>query len=201
MQILYHEKPVPYITINNYYNNEELSLIWQELNFLTHQTKLESPYKTGLTDQQSTAKRNHGVFLDSIYSRRELSNILTLSRKIYNFDLINYACSQHIIFNYLKFSKRDGTLLSYYEDTGQYLPHTDQSILTTVTWLYKEPKKFDGGDFFFSDYGYQIPIQNNMIILFPSFVEHSVSEIKMDRFSKPFSGEGRYSITNFITPF
>jgi len=210
MLTLYHEAPVPHITINNFYDQEELKLIWQELDFLTYETKFQSPdvagsakmpnpNRTGDGDRFIT-KKNYGIWLDEIYPRREISNIITLSRKLFNPELTKYACSQHIIFNYLNHSKTDGSLLSYYQNTDSYFPHLDECVLTALTWLYKEPKKFEGGDLYFSDYEYKIPVQNNMVLIFPSFVKHSVDEVRMDPLCKPFSGDGRYVLSNFITP-
>lgn len=209
MNILYYETPVPHITINNFYNEDELRLIWQELDFLTYETKFQGPDVAGSAkipnpnsndDNKFITKKNHGIWLDEIYPRREISNIITLSRKLFSSDLTKYASSQHIIFNYLNHSKMDGSLLSYYQNADSYFPHLDECVLTAVTWLYKEPKKFDGGDFYFSDYDYKIPIQNNMVVIFPSFVKHSVDEVRMDPSCKPFSGDGRYVLSNFITP-
>ena len=40
MQIEKYYEPFPYIIIDDYYEKDELSLIWEELEFLTHPQKL-----------------------------------------------------------------------------------------------------------------------------------------------------------------
>ena len=199
MDVFYYDGPVPHAIIENYYSEEELKEVWLELDFLTHEYKLKPPDKTGTAKNKGIGlKHNHGIFIDSLYSDRDVSNILRLFRKHFDTELTLELMEHHFIFNYLFQSKKDTTLLSYYENEDNYLPHSDQAAMTVVTWLFKEPCQFQGGDFFFSDYNYKIPIQNNCTIIFPSVISHAVSPVKMTNSHKPFSGFGRYALTNFV---
>ena len=40
IQAVLHTSPFPHVIINNFYNDEELKLIWQELDFYTQPNKL-----------------------------------------------------------------------------------------------------------------------------------------------------------------
>ena len=200
MHILYYDDPVPHVIIDNFYTFEELNLIADELKFLTHPTKMMSPQVTGsaVNSKGDSTKKNYGLFLDSVYSQRNISDILTFSKKLFEQTTLK-AIGNNFIGRFLMISNKDTSLLSYYEDSDHYLPHFDSATLTACTWLFKEPKKFVGGDFKFSDYNYNIQLKNNRMIIFPSPYNHEVSSVKMlDESYKPFSGDGRYVITNFI---
>ena len=100
------------------------------------------------------------------------------NRKI--FDKFDEIKSSHPSWFFNNFTCNfDTTQISYYEKNDYYGAHTDASILTALTWFYKEPKKFQGGDIFFTDYDLQHSIQNNSTLIFPSCIKHSVSTIEM----------------------
>ena len=190
--------PFPFLQIENLYDEDELKLIWQELDFLNYPNKLKIPEKTGtaLNEENLPLKKNKGLFLDTIYSERELSNILTVNRRLFDSQILNIFSELSFGYQSIKHTNDDSTLISYYENADYYKPHEDTAMYTAVTWFFKEPKAFIGGDFYFSDYNVKIEVQNNMMVLFPSFVKHSVDEIILK--DKSLSGYGRYAMTQFV---
>ena len=48
------------------------------------------------------------------------------------------------------------------------------------SYFYKEPKKFSGGELIFPKYDYELTCENNSIIIFPGWVEHGVSKVKIE---------------------
>ena len=73
--------PFPHAIFRNFYNNRELDLIWEELNFYTKPNKLldakEYMGVVGLTNARA-------IILDDVYeNHRFISNILTVNRKIF----------------------------------------------------------------------------------------------------------------------
>jgi hypothetical protein len=190
--------PFPFLQIENLYDEDELKLIWQELNFLNYPDKLQIPEKTGtaLDKENIPLKKNKGLFLDTIYPKREISNILTVNRRLFDSEILDIFSELSFGYQSIKHTNDDSTLISYYEDADYYKPHEDNAIYTAVTWFFKEPKAFIGGDFYFSDYNVKIEVQNNMMVLFPSFVKHSVDEIILK--DRSLSGYGRYSMTQFV---
>ena len=212
------ESCVPYLVIDNFYNEKELSLIWNELNFLLDGDKFNPPEDTGSAYQEGKPiKKNKGIFLDSLYEERKYSNILTVNRKFYEyFYNITSKCKSwwfKCITGSFNTLDRDTTLVSYYEDSDYYKSHWDSCIITTLTWIYKEPKVFTGGDLIFnaeniSSSNFQHPlnligspekieVKNNRMVVFPSMVPHQVIPIKMDSNYKN-KGMGRFCITNFL---
>jgi Rps23 Pro-64 3,4-dihydroxylase Tpa1-like proline 4-hydroxylase len=181
--------PFPFLQIENLYNESELKLIWQELDFLNYPEKLK-------IEENIPLKSNKGLFLDTIYPEREISNILTLNSKSFDSEIVDAFSELSFGYQSIKQTNDDSTLISYYENADYYKPHEDIAMYTAVTWFFKEPKAFIGGDFYFSDYNVKIEVQNNMMILFPSFVKHSVDEITLK--DKSLSGYGRYAMTQFL---
>ena len=77
-----YETPFPHLILHNFYNDEELKLIWEELDFYTKPNKLlDVKEYLGVVDK-TNAK---AIYLDIVYPKkyRKLSNILTVNRKIF----------------------------------------------------------------------------------------------------------------------
>lgn len=199
MTLILHQikNPFPFLQIENTYSTDELELIWQELEFLNCLDKLEPPEKTGTAVEDGIPlKNNSGLFLDDIYVKRNISNILTLNRRLFDPEILNVFSDLSFGYGSIKKTNDDTTLISYYENSNYYNPHEDVSMFTGVTWFFKEPKAFTGGNFYFSDYNLKIEVQNNMTVLFPSFVKHAVDEIVLKDDSLP--GHGRYCMSQFV---
>ncbi|MGH7974795.1 MAG: 2OG-Fe(II) oxygenase [bacterium] len=203
MDFKYFAEPVPHIIIDDFYDATALKEIWLELDFLTHSRKLMTAESTGAAftldekGEKVYKKNNLGLFLDSLYANRDISNILFHTQKFYETDFLKKCQDQNFLFKYLMQSNVNFTMLSYYEEGATYETHHDKSAITILSWLYKEPKQFTGGDLTFSDYNYTIPIKNNRVLIFPGVTEHAVDPVKMNDGVKPMAGFGRYVITNF----
>lgn len=195
MQVTLCKDPFEYILIDNTYTNEELEMIFLELDFWTKSKKLMGPEHTGSArNPDGTPKKNNkGVFLDGVYADRSYSSILSLNRKIYGIQLDQPS----VMLNFLKHSNHDTTLVSYYENSSYYKSHKDSSVITVLTYLYKEPKAFTGGDLILSEYGYAFEPWNNRTYIIPGVVDHEVTEIKMNP-EDCGKGLGRYCISNFV---
>ena len=72
-----------------------------------------------------------------------------------------------------------------------------KAVVDAFSYFNKEPKKFSGGELYFPKYKYKYGCENNSMIIFPGWVEHGVSEVKIKN-SDYYDGYGRYSITNFF---
>jgi Rps23 Pro-64 3,4-dihydroxylase Tpa1-like proline 4-hydroxylase len=125
-----------------------------------------------------------------------LSCILEYNLKIFDSEILNPE--DLWFFSHFE-PKKFYTLLSYYEDKHYYKTHHDDCTVSSLTWLYKEPKKFSGGELTFTDFGYTVECKCNNTILFPSQIRHSVSEVSIDPEHRG-KGFGRYCISQFIHP-
>lgn len=191
------EKPFPFLLVRDFYTSDELSLIWKELDFLTR-PEIMVPGNMTNPNVDATgvySKKNKVHFLDEVYTNRQTSNILTLNRKVVQPDVITAFADLNFGYNAIKNCNVYYTQVGYYENADYYKSHSDAGNYTALTWLFKEPKKFSGGNLTFTDYGYTIEIENNMMAIFPSFVLHEVDEIKLDDMS---TNNGRYVIAQFL---
>lgn len=201
MDIEYVELPFPHLIIHNWYSDSELERIWKEIDFLTSESKLESPENTGGAldpHSQTNKKNNYGLFLYEQYNNPKVSDIITLTTKLFDENFVNRIIGLHWIFRYVKYSTKDTILLSYYENDSYYQSHFDTAMISACINLYKEPQKFTGGDLVFTEFDYKIKTENNRMIIFPSLFLHAVTPVKMNENSR-FTGNGRYTITHFIS--
>jgi Rps23 Pro-64 3,4-dihydroxylase Tpa1-like proline 4-hydroxylase len=197
MKFFIHREPIPYLIIEDLYEEEELERIYRELEFL--HSKLLGPSATGSAKDPdgNILKENKGVFLDEVYRLREFSDILNINRKLFNEEIYNKLLECSPLFALLKNLNADSTLISYYEDASYYKSHRDNSIISMCTWFFQEPKNFTGGDFILSDYNIHIPVKNNQTVIFFSTTYHEVTETKMIDYNKICSG--RFSLSTFVT--
>jgi Rps23 Pro-64 3,4-dihydroxylase Tpa1-like proline 4-hydroxylase len=198
------EFPFPHMTIDNFYTEEELELIWEELRFYTKPGKLLEAEDYGGVVGYTSAK---ALLLDNVYkdysnnkgvNYRSLSNILTVNRKLFDSPVLNIFADVHDCCCIANQSNHDITKVRYYHDGEGYDPHTDKCFqFLAFSYFYKEPKKFEGGQLYFPKYDYEIPCDNNSMIIFPGWVEHGVREVSI-KDSDYFDGWGRYAITSFF---
>ena len=191
------KEPFPHLIFDNFYNQEELDLIWEELNFYTKPNKLfEAKDFGGLVEKTNS----HAIILDSLYLNkfRSISNILTVNRKMFDPDIMESFASIHDCCAIARKCNNDMTKVRYYHNGEYYKPHTDLAYqFLSFSYFYKEPKKFSGGDLFFPKHDYEYPCNNNSMIIFPGWVEHGVTEVSIDN-SDYYDGQGRYCISNFF---
>lgn len=199
-----HYAPFPHLIIRNFYNQEELDLIWEELNFYTKPGKLLSAKDyLGVVDY-TNAK---ALLLDEVYRNyekqdgvnyRKLSNILTVNRKVFDGDILGVLETLHPCCARASRSTWDTTKVRYYHNGEYYEPHTDISMnFLAFSYFNKEPKKYTGGELYFPEYDYEFDCANNSIIIFPGWVQHGVKEVSITD-SNYFEGYGRYAITSFF---
>ena len=198
------EKPFPHLIVDNFYDDKELELIWEELKFYTKPGKLlEAKDFGGIVNKTNS----HAIALDSVYmddkvngvNYRNLSNILTVNRKLFTSGVLDAFAKIHECCWIAPMSNFDITKVRYYHNKEYYEAHADISFqFLAFSYFYKEPKKFTGGELFFPRHNYELTSENNSIIIFPGWVTHGVKEVKIED-SAYYDGWGRYAITNFFT--
>lgn len=199
--IILLQEPFPHVIIKNIYSKEELKLIWSELDFLTYSSKFKRSGEVGHSDRNISrinSSQNYSLNLDYIYRDRKISDILTLSTKIADDELVNQICKLSPLVGHLRFCNTLLTKVKYYESGDFYRGHYDDSRFTFLTYLFKEPKNFTGGDLYFDDYDYTIEIENNMCVFFVGSVLHSSKELKLKSGVQTWTGNGKYTITQFV---
>ena len=188
--------PFPHAIFRNFYDNHELGLIWEELNFYTRPNKLLDVEEYAGVVGSTNAR---AIILDDVYdNNRSISNILTVNRKIFNeetleiFSNISDCCSLARDCNW------DVTKVRYYHHGEYYKPHIDKAMpFLAFSYFHKQPKRFTGGELVFPKYDYSFDCDDNSLIIFPGWVEHGVNEVSIQN-SDYYDGYGRYAITSFF---
>jgi len=195
MKVQLMTDPFHSLLIEDLYDPDELNVIWDEIEYLRpHFVDGDEATYSAEVDGQSI-KRNKGILLDRHFKdNRDESDILKINRKI--FTLLKQLKSGSWFFDEVS-CNLDYTLLSYYENSDHYKTHKDAATITALTWFYREPKRFEGGDLKFPDYDITVPVKSNGCILFPSKINHAVTPIQMeDQYAN--KGLGRHTMTQFI---
>ena len=75
--------PFPHMIVENFYNDDELKLIWEELDFYTKDGKLFDAHDFGGIAHKTNSK---AIWLDKVFDKkyRNLSNILRVNRKLFD---------------------------------------------------------------------------------------------------------------------
>ena len=196
-------EPFPYVLIDDFYDQSELDGIWEELDYLCN------PKRMGRSSIERGAAANpdeNGVYqslkntwdlrLDSFFISRDSSNILEINRKLLDQEI--FKNHPHWLFNHLDALNVDNTQILYYENNDEYKPHRDLARLTSITWFYREPKKFTGGNLRFPSFDMEIECKHNRLIIFPSSIHHGVDKISMEE--KDMGKKlGRFTMTQFLS--
>ena len=185
-------EPFPHLIIENFYSEDELKFIWRELDFLT------SPKILMSADLNGSVEGNHlSVILDDVYRNRGISDILTVNRKAFNKEIIDAFVELNPLLAHINLVNVDLTKIKYYENYNGYKKHQDLARFTALTYFYKEPKAFEGGDLYFNDFDYTIKLKNNMFVLFVGALWHESLPVSLKQ-DGHITGNGKYTMTQFL---
>lgn len=189
--------PEGFAVIDDVFSTVELSHIWREINYIQDNKLFESPEDSGTAINARTGenlKKNSAVFLDDLAQENKVTHIIPIISKLFRAPIPNALEKIHPFFSVYKKLNYSTNLLSYYETGGYYRPHTDNSVFTILTWLYKEPKSWTGGNLILNDFDAIIEVRNNRSLIIPGSYSHQVDPVKLTT-NNP--GMGRYCISQF----
>lgn len=194
--------PFPHIIAKNFYTEEELNLIWEELIFLNKPGKLQGPeeFHAGVDNFGQNYITNHRALnLDYCYPNRSISNILTVTQKVFDVGILSLLASEFPQCKRILHTNYSFTKVRYYDNGTYYDPHEDITFdYIAFSYFHKTPKRFSGGELYFPDYGdYKFDCENNSMIIAPSYVKHGVNEVKIEK-SNCGLGYGRYAVTHLF---
>ena len=200
---IHKNEPFPYILIDDFYDQSELDRIWEELDYLCNpkrmgRSSIERGAATNIYSDgtEQSIKNSWDLFLDTFFTSRDFSNILEVNRKLINKEI--FKDHPHWLFNHLDALNEDNTQILYYENNDEYKPHRDLARLTGITWFYREPKKFTGGNLRFPRFDMEIECKHNRVIVFPSSIHHGVDKVGMEE--KDMGKKlGRFTMTQFLS--
>ena len=191
-----------FLLIDETFDEDELTKIWEDIENVQAKQLFEYPSEknsayTTATDEPIFLKQNSGVFLDPLVDNGIVKYIPEIASKLFwakgLTDILVDIHPALSIFSSLNYSR---SLLSYYSNTDHYKPHTDNAVFTILTWLYKEPKSWTGGDLILNNWDITIEPKHNRSLVIPSSFTHEVTPVKMMPGSDATT-MGRYCISQF----
>jgi hypothetical protein len=186
------KETLDYIIIDDFYTQEELQQIYNELFKLLPNKLLPNQTATDYIDTERTIPKNssEGLFLNQFYNNFEDSSILKFSRKLYTKEIYDQIEKVSVHYQHLRKSNVDVTLLNFYKNGQEYLSHSDESTLSAITFL--KIGEVAGGDLIFTDFNEVIKFKENRLVLFPGCLNHQAEKTIAE------DGNYRISIVNFI---
>jgi hypothetical protein len=176
-------EPIDALVIKETFSEAELSNILNEL--------------SSFTDK---AKSAEGIWLTDIYKDMDMSpthrNIMQSyfdARVSENLEGMNSAYGLYTMVNH------HATQLRYFDDGQSSLLHFDSAVFTAMSFVFDEPKNFDGGSVTLQIGGsvaYEQEIENNMTIIFPSCYYVGISQV--DVRDNTVFGSGLYTINSYL---
>ena len=93
-EITLSENPFPFMIVKNFYDENELNLIWEELDFYTKPGKFLDASGYGGIPNKTNSK---ALLLDELYPKkyRNISNILTANRKLFKCGVLDKFSEIH----------------------------------------------------------------------------------------------------------
>ena len=183
-------EPFPHIIIEDTFNDAQLKLIWRELEFLLDKLVGPEVYAGAKNDDGSYMTTAKGRSLDSLYSDREVSDILKITQEVFfdNQKFYDDLIEKNEYWVTYENSNQDFTKIRKYCPGDGYEPHADYwvHVLISTTFCRDED---DGGNIYFPKQDYEIETKNNKTVIFPGWIQHSVTDVVKNN---------RYAITKFV---
>jgi hypothetical protein len=204
MRVVDIDFPYDMLVLDDVYTEEQQGYMWSELTYLYEANLFLDPEHTrSATDEDGTIKKsNKAVFPVKIYPKEYLdkSALIMVPRTVLlQPEVIDLMRAKNPAHGILENVNMVSPIISYYESHNYYDFHYDLSAYSTLSYLVKEPRAFEGGEVVFrvNDHEVTIPIQNNRVILFPSCYQHAVKEVFMDP-SDEGKMLGRFCVGQFL---
>jgi hypothetical protein len=185
-------EPFSHVIIEETFDEDQYDMIWRELDFLLNKFKDPAGYMAAKDDEGKYLTTAKGLSLDSVYHNdyRNISDILTICENMFfnNDKFYDDLIAKDDYWITYQRSSEDYTKIRRYFPGDGYEPHSDTwvHVLITTTLCHKEDA---GGNLYFPRYDHEIETKNNKTVIFPGWIEHSVTDVLEN---------DRYAITKFV---
>ena len=179
--------PFPHVIIENTFDENQLRLIWREMEFLGD--KLEGPENYSNIQEDGTYLTTAGALqLDNVYTERCFSDILRITQEVFldNEQLFKDLLEANEYWKTYCWSNEDVTKIRRYYPGEEYRPHEDCQVHVIISTTLGEDA---GGNLYFPKQKCLIETTNNKTVIFPGWIQHSITKV---------FEENRYAITKFV---
>lgn len=183
--ILEKNEKHPYLIFDNWFTKPELNKIWKQLNYFTDKDILP---KTSFRNELLSFDGNgnclndsYTMYFDTYFNSDTLqfNHLRNHIYKVQNPTFHDILTNTSEVFNTFAHTNQSPVFACYYENDDRYRYHVNNGLFTMLIWLYKEPKKFKGGNLIFKKNEKIIDAKNNRMIIFPSYLEYKIDKIVM----------------------
>lgn len=141
-----------------------------------------------------------GVWLLDMYKDLEISPIHNNSMEtFFSPEVVENLIHTNSMYGIYDSVNNHSTQIRYFGDGQSSLLHYDSAAFTIMTFVFNDPKEFDGGDLTLQiggDIAYEQKIDNNMTVIFPSSYYLGLSEVSVN--NKDVDNNGLYVITSYL---
>lgn len=188
--------------MNDFYTEEEKQKIWIELQYLrSNENGWNIPnYEQNAYDRESGQLFLKNAIQYGVNYKKQMDPATAYNSSIYVYGnklrkwydvLTNHA---ELYLQLGEISDRS-TYITYYPGNDScYYSHRDACTFTMLSYFYKEPKNFTGGEFYVEDRNYEI--HNGFTVIFPSWMRHGSTEVRL--IDEKVEESGRYAVANFF---
>jgi len=204
MKFTYIADGIDAVIIDNFYTDQQLKEIMLELKWLTKPCIMvgENELESARLNGELLASKK-GIFLEHVFQNWKHSALISHGiTQTKDKEFIDGLYKYNTLFKSLIGCNSRSHLLSYYENSNYYKPHTDGFFYTILNYFYIEPKQFEGGEIILhscnSDKIASIEVLHNRAVVIASQTMHEVRPIKSS-LDNSFSGNGRYCNAMFLS--
>lgn len=181
MKIEYLTHPFEHVIINDFFNENEIKEVKNEIFKILEFKRLFS----SSTDKfKNSARAFNGELLsdrytfdiNEFYQGKSKTNLYV--HKIFYPPLSDDLITNSNVCNFLRNLTSTSIIIGIYKDGDSYQPHHDCSVMSLVGHIWKDDTKFSGGELYFPEHdNYTITPEFNKFILFPSYINHGVKKV------------------------
>ena len=186
----------PYYVFDNVFNEEEVNNILWEQEVIANDIKRRENTAGAVQNGQSLKSAN-ACWIHDIYTNTaaQSSPVIKATRKYYGDNIMKPMSEFHWAFDSMKDRMlSESVQFLYYADSDNYGTHVDDSSITFLYWLAKEPRGFEGGDLIL-DNSDTVEFKSNRLVALSLGMPHEVTKVKSTTDKK---GYGRYCISTFL---
>ena len=193
LKLIELEKNIQVVVIKNFLDKQEYREVFNEISIYlkVNLINYDNPITgTAVLNGEHFAKEKQSLnlFPNSVYPKYYKKFLGEIKKMCQSKSL---SISYRSLIN----SNQDVSWFAKCSNFHEYKSHVDVNTFTQLYYIHKEPKKFTGGDLVFDDFDYTIPYENNVMILFPGYLNHSVTKVESTKKLK--SIDCRFVFTTF----
>lgn len=140
------------------------------------------------------------IWLNDVYNELDASSVHRNTMEVFfSSVVVQHLMEVNSLYGTYAHVNNHSTAIRYLGHEQMTGMHFDSSAFTIMTFLHTDPKNFDGGNVTLQvggDIAYELDIENNMSIIYPSSYYVGLSNVEIQ--DKEIPNSGLYTINSFL---